>query len=100
MSVVATSIRWARNKTQSPSNDPNASSISVTKGANTIYQRIGVGRVDILSSNGSLECAKRKNRALMNMERPVWIALRNTIANPKRIPNLQSEGGIDLLLLC
>ncbi len=35
----------------------------------------------------------------MNVECAVWIGVWNTIANRKRIANLQSEGGSDRLLL-
>src|SRR5260221_13989232 len=98
MSVVATSITWEKNKIQSPSSDPNASSISVTTGATTIYQRIGVGRVGILSSNGLLESAKEKS-VPMNGECAVWIGMRNAIGNRKRIPKLQAESVSDRLLL-
>src|SRR3981081_4113382 len=62
MSVVARSIRWAKNRIQSPSNAPNPSSTNVAKGASTIYQTIGVARVDILFSNGWRLCTKRKMR--------------------------------------
>jgi hypothetical protein len=98
MSVVATSITWEKNKIQSPSNNPNPSNISVTNGANTIYQRIGVGRVDILSSNGLLECAKEKS-VPMNGNAQCGLECGIRLRNRKRIANLQSEGVSDRLLL-